>query len=377
MSETVPPTNRLTRGSLLSDIGSQATIHEATLGNTPIIIKRARSGQLDSIKAEADFLKEHSGMERVTLCEELGIHLPGWKVKTRLVKSLNIEGDQLMSNEIALERAQGETLLDGSENHNRHLPYKFQMAGVMGYLEMLKHLQEVEGVALDSNIDKELFIDFDLAEQTLIVTKVDCFPLKSEERGKGSLQDEPPEKWKGNLDGRYYKQKHAVASQIADHLVMMFGEGEKNSPLYRIINDLGINFKLGDFLDPPTMYSFMQKSLQEVDWLDLGMVCDDNTRYAHMLMKKGISPAEYYLGHVQPEAAKLFIAINGGHAFPIAGVVHRELKDGRFEFNSYNPYLVKSLQDRTCTWEGSRILIDPKAVSQTMEIGDFITTTGA
>lgn len=376
-------TTKLTRGPLLSTNESQAKIFTADYGGRSIIIKRALPNQPGSIEEEKKFLDEHKGLELTTSCEELGIHLPGWKVQTRFVKPIEIEGDQLLKNEIALERAVGETFVsdevEASESvkRNNTIPKKFQVAGIMGYLNILRHLQSTEGIVLDSNIDKELFIDFDPNSKTISVTKVDCMVMNAEDKSGLNFPGGAPEKWKPHLDGIFMKKKHEVAWQLAVNIKNLFKDESNQSDLFRLFSDLFTAFKVAQFTDPISMYSYLQDGLKRVNWLNLLDVYEDNDRYEYLLRKKGLPSEDYYLGHLPATPKRLKAAITKGEAFALVGDVSREFANGDLDFKAYNPTSVDRLADKTLLWEGLRTTLQAgKKYNQETVIGSFITTSG-
>lgn len=363
--------------------GSQAQIFTAEYGGKQVIIKKALPNQPGSLKDEKKFLDEHKGLEVVTTCEELGIHLPGWKVASRFVKPIEIDGDQLMEDEIALERAVGETFVSDevgeleSIKRNNAVPKKFQVAGIMGYLNLLTHIQTTEGIVLDSNIDKELFIDFDPYNKTISVVKIDCQAVRAEGKSGSNFGGEAPEVWREHLDGRFMKHKHEVAQQLSVILSDLFQNESITSDLFRLFFDLPTAFKVAHFTDPVSMYKYLQSGLRKVNWLNPNDIYTDNDKYEYLLRKKGIPSEDFYLGYITPTPNKLMSAIAKGDPIPLVGDVDSGTEKNTWHFQAYDPSLVRTLADGTLLWKGIRTTLDTSGkLNKHTVIGDFITTSG-
>lgn len=201
-----------------------------------------------------------------------------WKVRTRFVQLINnaITPEMYKRGIIVLEKAQGKALSRESTT-DQSLPFKFHFGALMGYIDMMHQLAK-KNVALDSNIDTDLFVMPDASNRRLDVVRIDCMPSIGAANEPSAMQ--APEYWrKANRGGRNLNYEQLAVDQVIELTNMLY---PKSNPTWNFLGSmipaLSGRFKEADINSAETLFDRMKGGFARANWNDDFVINGDNSR---------------------------------------------------------------------------------------------------
>ena len=202
-----------------------------------------------------------------------------WQVRKRFVQLINqaITPEMYKRGTIVLEKAQGKALSSESKTNN-NIPFKFHFGALMGYIDMMRQLAK-KNVALDSNIDTDLFMMPDIQNRRLDVVRIDCMPSAGGASEASMLPTPNAENWrKLKKDGRLEYEQLAI-DQVID---ITNGLYPASNPTWKFLGStipaLRGRFKDADIHNAETFFDRLKTGLLRANWQDDFVQEADNHR---------------------------------------------------------------------------------------------------
>lgn len=198
-----------------------------------------------------------------------------WKIQTRFVQLINkaITPEMYKRGTIVLEKAQGKDL----SSEPTKIPFKFQFGALMGYIDMMRQLSK-KNIALDSNIDTDLFIMPDVENHRLDVVRIDCMSSIDGANELSAMQS--PEYWrKANIGDRNLTYEQLAVDQVIEITNMLY---PKSNPTWNFLGSmipaLSGRFKEADINSAETLFDRFKDGLARANWNDDFVKNGDNSR---------------------------------------------------------------------------------------------------
>jgi hypothetical protein len=262
----------LIKGSLLSkDIGGTAFIHDALYLGSPVVIKQARDeATIPLIQQEYAFLLDPPIKSVEAKFSDYG--LPSdWTVQTRFVNLIPsaVTPSMFQKGIIVLEKLSGKSLIDkAGRSANLEIPPTLHFAAVMGWIDMLRRLNE-HNISMDSNIDTDLLIVPDFSTKILNAVRIDCLPMIS----KTASESQSPLTafWihvnAGNQRSQNLTNEQNAVNQIIGVISMLYRPTQVEfSFLSPEIYALQQRFDEGMVSGAENLFGYLKRALAKLNW---------------------------------------------------------------------------------------------------------------
>jgi hypothetical protein len=278
----------LIKGRLLTESGGYARIFEGLYNGNPIVIKQAKSRDcILNIQKEHEFLL-HPHDSVTAQFSDYGIP-SDWRLHTRFINLIPeaVTPQMLQKGITVLEKVAGMPLSSNSDLvANMRLPRKFHFAAILGWVELMNKLKNTENIALDTNIDTDLFMNPDVKYKILNVVRLDCEPLNGMATDFSKMRNPRSGFIPSTENSHIMTNEQASIFQTIQSIVSMWPQELHRDFLDSSVTALSGRFRDGIIKDSETFFGQLKRITSRAKWDNPLIIESDN---AHLRQWVGVT----------------------------------------------------------------------------------------